>query len=66
MLPNLCLSTSEARVLHVASLLLTLERCDATRRGHGWHCWYSRAVLLFNVPIALFSAVSLYRLFRSA
>jgi hypothetical protein len=64
--PNLFLSTSEAKFLHIANLILTIERCDTTRRGHGWHCWYSRAVLLVHFPVALFSAFSLYRLFYPA
>jgi hypothetical protein len=63
---SLFLSTSEAKFLHIANLILSIERCDTTRRGHGWHCWYSRAVLLIHTPVALFSAFSLYRLYRSA
>jgi hypothetical protein len=64
--PSLFLNTSEAKFLHILNLILTIERCDTTRKGHGFHCWYSRAVLLINVPVALFSAVSLYRLYRPA
>jgi hypothetical protein len=62
---NLFLSFPEAKLLHLVNLLLVIESCDATRRGHRWDCWYSRAILLANAPIALLASYNLYRLFRA-
>lgn len=62
----LFLSTPEAKILHIVNILLSIERCDSTFKGHGWHCWYSRVVFLIHGPVALFSAFSLYKLFRPA
>jgi hypothetical protein len=63
---NLLLSFAEAKLLHIASLILLVERSDATRRAHRWDCWYSRAALLLNAPAAFLLAHGLYRLFRAA
>lgn len=63
---NLFLSFPEAKLLHIVNLVLILERCDATRRAHHWDCWYSRAVLIANAPVAILASYGLYRLFRPA
>lgn len=62
---DLFLSFAEAKLLHLASLILLIERSDATRRAHRWDCWYSRAILLANAPTAFLLAHNLYRLFRA-
>lgn len=61
---NLLLSFSEAKLLHIASLILLVERSDATRRAHKWDCWYSRAILIANAPAACLLAYGIYRQFR--
>lgn len=61
---NLFLSASEAKLLHLASVLLVIEGCEATRREHRWDCWYSRAILLANAPVAILTVYNLYKLFR--
>ena len=63
---NLFFSFAEAKLLHIASLILLLQRSDATRRAHRWNCWYSRAIFLANVPAAFVLAHGLYRLFRAS
>jgi hypothetical protein len=63
---NLYISTPEAKLLYLVNLLVVLERCDATRKGHHWGCWYSRAILLANAPVVFIAAHGLYRLFRPA
>lgn len=61
---NLLLSFPEARLLHIASIILLVERSDAVRRAHTWQCWYSRALLLANAPAAFLLAYGLYRQYR--
>jgi hypothetical protein len=61
---NLYFNFAEAKFIHIINLVLVLERCDATRRAHSWDCWYSRAALLANVPVALLASYSLYTLLR--
>jgi len=63
---NLFLSFPEAKLLHLVNLLLVIERCDTTRRGHDWDCWYSRIILLANVPVAIVAIHGLFRLLRPA
>jgi hypothetical protein len=63
---NLYFNFAEAKVIHTLNLILVLERCDATRRAHHWDCWYSRAALIVNVPVALLASYSLYSLFRTS
>jgi hypothetical protein len=62
---TLALRTPEASLLHILNLVLTLEYCDHVRKGHGWHCWYTRAALVLHTPAIVFSALSLYRIHRS-
>ena len=62
---NLLLSFAEAKLLHIASIILLVERSDATRRAHRWNCWYSRIILLANAPAAFLLVHGLYRLIRS-
>jgi len=62
---NLLLSFAEAKLLHIASIILLVERSDATRRAHSWNCWYSRAILIANAPAAFLLAHGLYRLLRA-
>lgn len=61
---NLYLTSSEAKLLHLVNILLLIESCEVTRRAHHWDCWYSRAILLVNAPVAAVAAYNLYRLFR--
>lgn len=61
---NLYFNCAEAKFIHIINLVLVLKRCDATRRAHSWDCWYSRAALVANVPVALLASYGLYRLFR--
>jgi hypothetical protein len=62
---NLYLSPSESKFIHCLNILLVIESCDATRRAHHWDCWYSRAILLANAPVAILASYNLYRLFRA-
>jgi hypothetical protein len=63
---NLYFNFAEAKLIHAINLLLVIERCDATRRAHRADCWYSRAALIANVPVAVLASYALYRLFRPA
>ena len=63
---NLYLNFAEAKLIHAINLLLVIERCDATRRAHKPDCWYSRAALIANVPVAALASYALYRLFGPA
>jgi hypothetical protein len=64
--PNhLLLSFAEAKLLHLASLLLLVERSNSTRRAHRWDCWYLRVIFLANAPTAFLLAHNLYRLARA-
>ena len=61
---NLYFNFAEAKLIHAINLLLVIERCDATRRAHKPDCWYSRAALIANVPVAALATYALYKLFR--
>lgn len=63
---NLYFNFAEAKLIHAINLLLVIERCDATRRAHKADCWYSRAALIANVPVAVLASYALLRLFRPA
>jgi hypothetical protein len=63
---NLFLSFPEAKLLHLVNILLVIERCDAIRRAHRRGCWYSRAILLANAPVAILATYGLFRLVRPA
>lgn len=56
----------EASLLHILNLFLTLEYCESVRKAHGWHFWYTRAALILHTPAVVFSAFSLYKIYRSA
>ncbi len=63
---NLLLGFPEAKLLHIAGLILLVQRSDVTRRALRWDCWYSRALLLVHAPAAVVLVHSLYTLFRPA
>lgn len=63
---NLYFNFAEAKLLHTLTLLLIIERCDATRRRHHADCFYSRAALIANVPVGVLASYALYKLFRPA
>lgn len=61
---NLYLSASEAKFIRLISLLLIIERCGATLQDHRRGSWYSRAVLLTNIPLGAGILYSLWNLVR--
>lgn len=63
---NLYFNFAEAKFIHAINLLLVIQQCEAVRRAHRPDCWYSRAVLIANVPIGVIASYALYRLFRPA
>lgn len=63
---NIFISSAEAKLIHLVNLLLIIERCDSTIKSHRGNCWYSRAILLTNLPAAGLIAYGLYKLFRPA
>lgn len=61
---NLYLSASEAKLIRLVSLLVIIERCDASLQKDRRGSWYSRAVLLTNLPLGAYVLYSLWNIVR--